>query len=229
MELWTAFLLGLVGSAHCAGMCGPLVMALPVGKSGGGSSVLGPLIYNLGRIATYGLLGLLVGLVGQTFVLAGFQRWISLAAGFALLIGLTASSRSAWQTPAWKTVAWLKSAFARLLRQRTFTALLGLGAINGLLPCGLVYVAAAGAITSGSFLGSVEYMLAFGLGTLPMMFGMALAGKTLQFTVRLRLQKLIPISVALLAVLLILRGMSLGIPYLSPDLSGDPTKCALCP
>ena len=91
--LWTAFMLGFVGSLHCAGMCGPLAMAVPVVGTGRGGIVFSRLIYNLGRVATYATMGLLIGLLGQAFALAGVQRWISLTAGALILAGVLVSSR----------------------------------------------------------------------------------------------------------------------------------------
>jgi sulfite exporter TauE/SafE len=134
----------------------------------------------------------------------------------------------ALKTPAFKAVGWLKSAFARLLQRRSFASLLLLGGINGLLPCGLVYAACAGAIASGGFLSGVVYMAAFGFGTLPMMLGLSLAGRKLQIAIGPKLQRLVPASLAVMGVLLLCRGLSLGIPYLSPDLSGGEVKCSAC-
>ena len=228
MEIWTAFILGLVGSLHCAGMCGPLALALPTSGHGVSSFLLGRTAYNVGRVTTYGVLGALFGLLGMTFALAGLQRWTSLAAGTAILLGLAASSRFALQTPVVTVVAWLKRGFAKLLGQRTLLSLFFLGLLNGLLPCGLVYVACAGAVAAGGFIHGVEYMVTFGLGTIPMMLGIALAGKKLQFTLRFRAQRVIPLCLVALAALLILRGLSLGIPYLSPDLSPGPSGCSAC-
>src|SRR5215212_611248 len=99
MELiWTGFLLGLVGSLHCAAMCGPLVVA--VSNAGGTRLPFGTsrLVYNSGRIATYAAIGLLFGAVGKTFALAGVQRWLSLGAGAAILLGLLLSTRFALKT-----------------------------------------------------------------------------------------------------------------------------------
>ena len=225
MELWTAFLLGLLGSLHCAGMCGPLVLALPGTAGGRASWLVGRLAYNAGRIATYTVLGAGFGLIGHTVTIAGWQRWLSLGAGLTLLIALIASSRFALGAPAIATVGWLKSAFAALLRRRSHAALIGLGALNGFLPCGLVYAATAGAVVSTRVIDGAFYMFVFGLGTLPMMLGIALAGQRLQFTLRARLQALIPASLATLAVLLILRGLALGIPYLSPAVTGTCPAC----
>jgi uncharacterized protein len=151
--------------------------------------------------------------------LAGIQRWLSLIAGLAILLGLALSSRYTLNGPVTRPVLWLKSNLARFLHRRTMSSLFSLGALNGLLPCGLVYVAGAGAVAAGGFLSGLEYMLAFGLGTWPMMLGLGLAGQPLHGLLRLKLQKVIPACLILLAFLLILRGMSLGIPYLSPDLA----------
>lgn len=228
MELWTAFILGLAGSLHCAGMCGPLAVAIPPTGIGKASFLSGRLAYNLGRIITYCLMGAVFGLVGMTFALAGFQRWASILSGVAILAGLAATTRSAAKTPLASAVAFAKSKLALLLRRRTMGAVFLLGILNGFLPCGLVYVACANAVAAGGFLGGVESMLAFGLGTVPMMLGIGLAGKLLQMNLRLRFQRWIPAGLAVLAVLFILRGMSLGIPYVSPVLSGNPAHAACC-
>jgi len=221
MELWTAFMLGLVGSLHCAGMCGPLALALPVAGRTRSDFVMGRVLYNLGRILTYAGIGAVFGLVGQSFALAGFQKWVSLVAGVAILLGLVASTRVGLGLPITKSVVWLKSSVGRLLQQRTFGSLFLLGTLNGLLPCGLVYVAAAAAAATGSLQLGVLSMAMFGLGTLPVMLGLGLAGRRLQGFFNFKLQHLVPISLAVLGVLLILRGMELGIPYLSPALAVD--------
>ena len=226
MEFWTAFLLGLVGSAHCAGMCGPLALALP--RTGDTSALFlaGRLAYNAGRILTYSLLGALFGLLGQTFAVAGLQRWVSLVAGILILVSLVASSRFALGLPATRVVGWLKTSLGRLLQHRSVAAVFSLGLLNGLLPCGLVYVACAGATATGSVVDGSASLLAFGLGTIPMMLAFGLAGPRLQLALRFRLQRLIPVSLAVVGGLLILRGLALGIPYLSPDLTAG--SCHAC-
>jgi hypothetical protein len=217
MELiWTAFLLGLVGSLHCAAMCGPLVLAVSA-TAGGLPFATARAVYHIGRLGTYAVIGGLFGAVGQTFALAGVQRWLSILAGAAILVGLLFSTRLALNTPIAKLVIQLKSLFGRLLPRRTLASQFILGGINGLLPCGLVYIAAAGAATTLSPIGGALHMAAFGAGTLPMMFGLSFASGKLRCA-GLRFRKLIPVSVTLVAVLLLLRGMALGIPYLSPGL-----------
>lgn len=225
MQFWTAFLLGFIGSAHCAGMCGPLALALPQTGNTRAKFFTGRLAYNLGRLVTYCALGLVFGLFGKTFLLAGLQRTLSIALGVSLLAGLLMSRRLALWKPATLLVNQLKARMSGLLRRRTFTALTLLGLLNGLLPCGLVYVACAGAAaTSGGISGSL-FMAAFGAGTLPMMLALSLSGKLVPFSLRLKLLKAVPVSVCVLAALLILRGLALGVPYLSPDLSASQPLC----
>jgi uncharacterized protein len=225
VDLWMAFLLGLVGSLHCAGMCGPLALALPAAGNTAPAYVLGRVTYNAGRIVTYCLLGIVFGLVGYTFLVAGLQRWVSIALGVALLLGLFASRRLALSQPVTAVVNQLKSQMSVLLRRRSLAGLAVLGLLNGLLPCGLVYVACAGAAATGSTLAGASYMTAFGIGTVPMMLAISLSGKLVPVSLRLKLVKTIPVCVFLLASLLILRGMSLGIPYLSPNMSAGGASC----
>ncbi len=221
MDCWTAFILGLFGSLHCAGMCGPLALALPQTPGGAGSYALGRMAYNLGRVATYSLMGIVFGAFGKVLVLAGVQRWLSITLGIALLAGWFAAKKFPRWQPANAVVNQLKLRFAALLRRRTFSSLALLGLLNGLLPCGLVYVAGAGAMATGSIASGAGYMAAFGAGTIPLMLAISLSGRLVPVPWRLKLVRLVPVSVFLLATLLILRGMSLGIPYLSPDLSGS--------
>lgn len=225
MEFWTAFILGLVGGVHCAGMCGPLTLALPVSGNSRLSFAAGRLAYNSGRVVTYCGLGVVFGVLGRTLLLAGVQRWVSISLGIILLGGLFASRQLSLLKPATALVGLLKTKMSGLLRQRSFLALFTLGMLNGLLPCGLVYVAGAGATVAGGWFNSVVYMAAFGLGTIPMMAAISLSGNLVPFSWRLKLSKAVSVSIFLLGSLLILRGLSLGIPYLSPDLSAGPAAC----
>lgn len=225
MDYLAAFFLGLLGSLHCAGMCGPLALALPATGRSGAGYVAGRLAYNLGRVTTYCALGVVFGIFGKALLLAGIQRWVSIALGVALLIGLFTSQKLAVAPPVIALVQRLKSAMSTTLRRRSLASLGLLGLLNGLLPCGLVYVAAAGAMTTGGIAASATYMAAFGAGTLPLMLAISVSGRLVPVSFRLKLMKAIPVSVFLLATLLILRGLSLGIPYLSPDLSAGGACC----
>lgn len=225
--IFTAFILGLAGSLHCAGMCGPLALALPSAGTGRIGFATSRVLYNIGRITTYTLLGIVFGLVGRSLVLFGVQRWLSLGAGILLLLTLTASSRWAVTTPAFSAVAFLKRKLGWLLRQRSMGTIYLFGVLNGLLPCGLVYAAGAGATAMGSVQGAMSYMAMFGVGTVPLMLGLTLSSHALPAAFRLKLQRLVPVSLALVAGLLIVRGLALGIPYLSPamDAQSQTVRC----
>ena len=228
MELWTAWLLGLVGSAHCAGMCGPLALALPPAGDTRVRFVAGRLAYNFGRILTYAGLGAVFGLLGQALAVAGLQRWLSLVAGVLILSGVLATRRFTVSLPVTVLVTKLKTRLGSLLRRRAVGSMFGVGLLNGLLPCGLVYFACAGATATGRTATGVLYMLAFGLGTLPMMLAFSLAGQKVQLLLRFRLQRLVPVSLAIVGALLLVRGLALGIPYLSPKLPADPGAAQSC-
>jgi hypothetical protein len=226
MDYTIAFALGLLGSLHCAAMCGPLQLALPMPPGGAGRVIAGRIVYQLSRIATYSLIGVIAGIIGKSLFLVGLQRWLSIALGVAILAGFLLSKKLALSAPAVKLVMQLKGVMSAQLRRRNFSALTLLGLLNGLLPCGLVYVAAAGAVSRGSILSGAVYMAAFGAGTVPMMLAISLSGKMLPISFRSKLRAAIPAGVCLLAGLLILRGLALGIPYVSPDLAAGAGCCS---
>jgi hypothetical protein len=232
MAWWTAFLLGLVGSLHCLGMCGPLALALPAARRHGADFVAGRVLYNGGRILTYGALGILFGLIGQTLVLAGLQQALSLLAGAFILGYLLLRRRPVFAVTGTglvaRAVGRLKTSLGGLLKRHSKRALFGIGLLNGLLPCGLVYVALAAAAATGSALGGMEYMVWFGIGTAPMMLGVSLFGKFVQGSLQRHFQRLVPVALGVMAVLFLLRGMALGIPYISPDLHAGPGMAGCC-
>ena len=221
----SGFVLGLVGSAHCAGMCGPLALALPGSRRPAARFLLGRLAYNTGRIFTYSALGTLFGMFGQTLAMAGFQQWLSISLGCVLLAGLLLSRRAALSRPVSWLVSRVKMPMATLLHRPSVQSLALLGVLNGFLPCGLVYVAGAAAAVTGSIGSASLHMFAFGLGTLPIMLAISLSGRLVPFSLRLKMARAIPVCVLVLASLLIFRGLSLGIPYLSPDLSSPQSCC----
>jgi len=234
MEVWTAFALGLVGSLHCAGMCGPIAIALahvdapPAHAPGPAWSwqfVIGRLAYNLGRILTYGGMGAVFGLAGRTLWLAGAQRAVSIGLGVALLVGLVVARPGVAGRFFAGVMRRLKGPMTALLRRRSPDALLVLGLLNGLLPCGLVYVAAAGAVATGDVFAGTCYMLGFGAGTVPMMLALGLSGRLVPVSLRLKMARAVPVVVVLMASVLVLRGLELGIPFLSPVISSPTPAC----
>ena len=228
MDLLSGFLVGFLGSVHCAGMCGPLALALPVPGGGTLTYAYGRVLYNAGRVLTYALLGAVAGLVGRALVLAGAQQIVSLILGVLILLSVLVplalrSLLPSFTLPARFSV-YVQSKLAGLMKRSSSLALLVIGLLNGLLPCGFVYVALAAAITTGEVYRGVLFMTGFGAGTGPMMLVIALAGKLVQAGIRRRLVALAPVFTAVLAVLIILRGMNLGIPYISPAVSGSQTQ-----
>lgn len=219
--VYTGFALGIMGSFHCLGMCGPIALSLPVDRSRPIYALLSNLFYQLGRVATYAILGLLFGWLGQGLQLAGIQQYLSIGVGVTMILLVVFPRASnffskpltgrwlAWTTP-------LKTALGRMMRMDQPQNRFIFGMLNGLLPCGLVYVALVGSVGVGSGIGGATYMALFGLGTIPMMFMAMFAGNVLQMGLRQRLQKLIPVVVVIIGALFILRGMGLGIKYVSP-------------
>ena len=222
-----AFGLGLAGSLHCVGMCGPLVLALPKRQGAStGSHLYGRVLYNLGRTTTYACMGLFAGWLGRVIQLAGVQQAVSIGLGVVLLLTVFLTTR---QLPAWMVRTFYKpiqTLLGRIMKNGSPLGLYQVGLVNGLLPCGLVYAALAAASLQGTPLSAVLYMTLFGLGTAPLLFALSLGGLGIQ-SPRLRpvLNRLIPVLTCVVASLLILRGMALGIPYLSPDLVGGASCC----
>ena len=234
--LWAGFLFGLLGSFHCVGMCGAIALALPGGVDRATSPVRyagGRLLYNLGRVTTYATLGAIAGLLGQGLRLAGVQQSLSIASGvlILLLVAVPAryTSRLAGGLGLSRPLAWVKNTLARLFLRPTMPALYGTGLLNGLLPCGLVYLALAGALSVPGVAGAAAYMACFGLGTLPLMFGLSLSGQLVPLRWRTRMRRAVPYAASGLALLFIVRGLGLGIPYLSPQLGPAAAKTTTQP
>ncbi|MBK6347862.1 MAG: sulfite exporter TauE/SafE family protein [Bacteroidales bacterium] len=220
MFLWTAFLVGLVGSAHCAGMCGPIALALPLRSDNWTRRVAGGLIYNTGRVLTYMILGFIFGLLGKGLHMAGFQLWTSVVVG-TLMISFVVIPLLFRKLPSVDNLfegfsARLMGGFRKLFSNSSYTSLFGIGLLNGILPCGLVYVAVAGALNTGDVVQGMLYMALFGAGTIPVMLAVSLAGTMISLKLRVLINKMSPYVIVILGVLIILRGLSLGIPYISP-------------
>ena len=216
--LISAFILGLMGSFHCVGMCGPIALSLPLRGDSVWEKTAGGLLYNIGRTITYGMMGAIFGLIGQGFHLLGFQQWISVIMGgfmilSVLLPSLFKNSHSETFTSFTRP---LRSAIQRLFKTRSYKGLFMIGVLNGFLPCGLVYLAIAGAIGTGSLSLAIAFMVLFGLGTLPMMLTISWLGNLFSTVIRNKINQLIPYVIVFIGVVFILRGLTLGIPFISP-------------
>jgi len=214
----TAVLIGLMGSLHCVTMCSSITLLIGV-KNKSSSYVIQRILYNVGRLVGYATLGLLAGLFGRLAWFFGAQQWFTIGFGVLLLVSLLLYGSKSIHNPTWKPLikftSYLKRAFSKVYQWESPFKGLMIGVLNGFLPCGLVYMALIGAISMGSFEGAVGYMVLFGIGTWPMMLAVSFFGGWVKSKMNLNTLKVVPYVIALL---FILRGLDLGIPYLSPKM-----------
>lgn len=215
--------MGLLGSIHCAVMCGPLLLAVQAGQGISWKTTFNKLLYQFGRILTYGLIGLFLGLLGNVASLQGWQQGFSLVTGILLfaiglfyMFGKSSSKLAALQTKAIQPFAKFMGKW--LYRPGgSFIA----GVLNGILPCGMVYMALASAVNADSIWNSFYFMLLFGLGTLPLLLVFSFAGNFPKRIFKKGFSTVLPILFILMGVWFILRGANLDIPYLSPLIHVD--------
>ncbi|QBR12739.1 sulfite exporter TauE/SafE family protein [Sphingobacterium sp. CZ-2] len=220
---YLAFFMGLLGSIHCAVMCGPLLLAVQAGQQVSWKTTFNKLLYQFGRILTYGLLGLFLGLIGNVAAVQGWQQVFSLVTGLILfsiglfyMFGKSSSQLAAFQTKAIQPFAKFMGKW--LYRPGgSFVA----GVLNGVLPCGMVYMALASAVNADSMLNSFLFMILFGLGTLPLLLLFSFAGNFPRRIFKKGFSSVLPVLFLLMGMWFILRGANLDIPYLSPLLHVD--------
>ncbi len=218
--LVSAIILGLLGSFHCIGMCGPIAFMLPVGRSNNFQKFLRVFLYHTGRLLAYTIIGLFFGVIGKSLNIFGLQQGLSIAIGVLMVLIVLIPSRFLMKynisKPIYKLISKVKNALGKELKKKTPDTFLTIGFLNGFLPCGLVYMAVFGAIASGHILEGGLYMFLFGMGTIPLMTAAVYAGNFLTGRVRKHIQKAIPVVIVIIGLLFIVRGLGLGIPYLSP-------------
>ncbi|SHG19670.1 sulfite exporter TauE/SafE family protein [Flavobacterium defluvii] len=219
--LFSALILGLISSLHCVGMCGPIAMMLPVDHQNEAKKVTQIITYHFGRLIAYSTIGLIFGLLGRGFFLAGMQQKMSIFIGIAMilivLIPEKIFSKYNFSKPVYKIIANIKSGLGNQFKKKSYKSLFTIGLLNGFLPCGMVYVALFGAIAMQSAGFGVLYMLLYGLGTIPLMTIVVYVHSLLKLPFRNKIQKAIPYVAVIIGILFILRGLGLGIPYLSPS------------
>jgi sulfite exporter TauE/SafE len=209
----------LGGFGHCVAMCGPLVGALGISAPPGipARRALAPqLAYHLGRITTYGLMGLFGSFVNVAGRLAGVQDVVAVLAGALLVaMGIGAASMSLWVKSAEGRLAGqVMSAVRKLAGHEAPMGAYPLGLVLGLLPCGLSYSAFAAAAATGSPARGLLLALLFGLGTLPAMLLAGAVVVALSARGRGLLYRLGGGLVALLGLLFVLRGLRVHVPWL---------------
>ena len=118
--------------------------------------------------------------------------------------------------PIFKLISKVKTTLGSQFKNKSYKSLFTIGLLNGFLPCGMVYVALFGAIAMQSISFGVLYMALFGLGTVPLMSSVVYLNSFLTLPIRNKIQKIIPYAAVCIGILFILRGLGLGIPYVSP-------------
>lgn len=210
-------------------MCGAIALSLPVQHFSGVQKVIGILLYNIGRIITYGIMGAILGSIGSAFNFMGWQQSISIVLGIMLVVVFIVAirkkqiSQSAFVQKHWNNK--IVNAIAPLFQNKKLYSPLLIGLLNGLLPCGLVYMAIAGAVAMHHTFQGAVFMMSFGLGTLPAMFLVSITGNVIGVQWRNFFRKSAPYVIGLMGVLLILRGANLNIPYLSPKVEQNKMQC----
>jgi sulfite exporter TauE/SafE len=235
MILWTAFMLGLAGSVHCVGMCGAIAVSLPYPTNNRWFAVQNAGLYNLGRISTYTFLGALLGVIGQGLHFIGIQQIFSIVLGVLLLLVVLFSINVEYHIIKMpfinRNYLFLKSKLGALLSKNNASnqkfSTFSVGLLNGFLPCGLVYMALAGAISQPTAWQGAAYMTIFGAGTFPLMFATAFFGRFVTGKWRKYFNAYARFALFAFAILFILRGMNLGIPYISPQVL-DVGKEVIC-
>lgn len=218
--LVSAFVLGILGSFHCIGMCGPIAFMLPVDRTNAFKKISQIVIYHAGRLLAYSFIGLVFGLIGKSLYIFGFQQQLSIIIGILMIVLVLIPQHKLNQfrvsKPIYRIISKVKSALGSALKRKKADTFLTIGFLNGFLPCGLVYMAVFGAISAGHALQGSLYMILFGLGTVPLMTTAIYASNLLKGAARQKIQKAIPVFVIIIGALFIIRGLGLGIPYISP-------------
>jgi sulfite exporter TauE/SafE len=202
-------------------MCGPIAMMLPVDRTNEAKRVTQIITYHFGKLTAYGLLGLIFGLLGKSFYLAGLQQQMSIILGILMIMVAVVPEKEFakynFSKPIYRIITKVKSSLGQQFKSKSYKSLFTIGLLNGFLPCGMVYVAIFGAIAMQSISMGIVYMLLFGLGTIPLLTAVIYISNLLSFSFRGTLQKMIPLVAVLIGMLFIIRGLGLDIPYLSPS------------
>ena len=219
--LVSAILLVFMGSLHCVGMCGPIAFMLPVNRQNPVKKAGQVALYHVGRLLSYATIGVVFGLLGKGLYVFGMQQKLSIAIGILMIILVLVPAKIFakynFSKPVYKIISKVKTKLGQELKKKTADTFLTIGILNGFLPCGLVYMALFAAIAMGDIAKGSLYMVLFGLGTIPLMTTAVYFSGFLKGSAKKRIQKLIPALVVVIGILFILRGLGLGIPYVSPS------------
>jgi sulfite exporter TauE/SafE len=230
-SILAGFALGIAGSMHCVGMCGPLALLLPTSQRFPGAYISN-FLYQFGRVITYVLLGAFFGGIMEWLDIRKFEQWISLTIGIVFLLIWANEFFNKSSNLLGFISNWVNKKFASTLNEGGAFKWLIAGMLNGLLPCGLVYGALLGSLGMGSWLNGILFMFGFGLATMPALLAVTFTKHLINSRVKLNLQKLMPFWLLIMGILFVLRGANLGIPFLSPkfshsaDISSNSSCCS---
>ena len=214
---YVAFTLGLFGSLHCVGMCGPLAIAF-CNRDGEGRMQLlaSSLGYNMGRTITYAILGLLFGLFGSFLFIADIQKVLSIFLGglliFSFIMSIDIDAKINGVPMIKRLYDRLRVAISNLYNHTKKYPPIVLGLANGLLPCGLVYLALTGALATGDVLDGMLFMILFGLGTIPMLLSLVLGVNFVSPIMRSKFRRVLPYVTLGFGVFLVYRGIVIDMP-----------------
>lgn len=218
--LLSALVLGLMGSFHCIGMCGPIAFMLPVDHKKPAKKLFQVFLYHLGRLMAYGTIGLVFGFLGKGLYVFGLQQKLSILIGAIMILLVLIPNKTLnkynFSKPIYAVLAKVKNRLGKELKKKSPDTFLTIGFLNGFLPCGLVYMAVFGSIATANPWSGALFMVLFGMGTIPLMTTAVYFGSMLKGAAKRSVQRFIPVFVILIGLLFILRGMGLGIPYISP-------------
>jgi uncharacterized protein len=225
-----ALAMGLTGSLHCAGMCGPIVWVMPFQHLHGAKRWVGVGLYHLGRISIYALGGFVLHSFKSLFH-PQWQQYVSIVMGAILLIGgvvsFIPSAKLRFQLP-WSNA--VRNSFGKFISNPGLLTLLAAGLMNGLLPCGLEYMALSLSVSATTATDAILYMYAFGIGTLPVLLAITILKTKLRFTNVAIMKRMVPVLLLVFGIVFMVRGMNLGIPYLSPkvEMQQNEIKASCC-
>lgn len=211
-----AIILGLGGSLHCVGMCGPLIISIPFEQNTGIKKITAIIVYFFSKAAIYAVMGAFFALIGWSFKIITLQQWLSVVAGIFIILFAVYPLYFQKKLASINFFAALKTSFKKNMLQNTLWSYMQLGALNALLPCGLIYTALLAAAATSSVLKGTLFMFIFGITSAIPLMVLAIAKTGINMSLR---QKLRPVTMYLsiiIGLLLIIRGLGLGIPYLSP-------------
>jgi uncharacterized protein len=211
-----ALLMGFTGSLHCAGMCGPIVWIMPFQAFTGIKKAAALALYHAGRLSVYAALAIVLHSFRGLFD-PKIQQYISIVLGAILLItGILSFIPNHRLTFSLPWAEQVKKQLGKTMATPGLPALAAAGILNGLLPCGLVYMALSASLSAATTAQAAGVMYVFGIGTLPMLISITLLKARISFLRTSNVRRLVPVVVFAFGCLFVLRGMNLGIPYLSP-------------